>query len=108
LYILFKYLHIGLVVNPPSALNCEIILILWLIFWLIYDIAVRVVKLLAFPLSFLLGGIFSIFLNIIAIYAFAWIVNSLNLGIKVTVLSLTGALVVSVIIGLLNLLFKKL
>ncbi len=108
LYILIKYLKIWISVSQLTNLNCEIIFILGFLFWVIYDISTKIIKLLTLPLSWLLGPIFAIFLNIVAIYLFVYIVNNLQIWITLHVISLTGALVVSIIVAVLNLVFKKL
>jgi hypothetical protein len=88
LYLVVKYLKIGFVIEPMNGLNCEVVLMLGAIFWLIYDIGVRLVRLLAFPFSLILGNIFVLFLNIVAIYIFVYVINSLDLGVQLKVISL--------------------
>lgn len=108
LYILLKYLKIWISFSPKTALSCEVVFTLWVIFWLIYDVSVRIIKFLAFPLSFLLWWIFAIFLNVAAICLFVYVVNNLNLWINMHVISLRGAFVISIIVAIFNLIFKKL
>ncbi len=109
LYLVVKYLKIWFSVYPMSALNCEMVLILGGIFWLIYDIWLKIVKIIALPFSFFvfISNIFVLFLNIIWLYLFIYIVNNLDLWIHLQAISFNSIVLLSIILVIFNLIFKK-
>jgi uncharacterized membrane protein YvlD (DUF360 family) len=49
------------------------------VFWLIYNIARPILKFLTTPINWITLGIAGILLNMIALYVFAYIINTLGL-----------------------------
>lgn len=109
LYVIIKYFpEIWLSVDPISALNLEIVFLLWTIFWVFDEVVKRLVKVLIFPLMLLMSGIMSILINVWIFYFFAYTVNYLNIWIQIELWTFIQVLILSIIVALANLLLKKL
>ena len=76
-YIILKYVSVKLGWNIPK-LECEIVFLLGVIFWVVYDIVFKLIKFLALPFTLLFGGLFILILNIGIVYGYIFIVNSYN------------------------------
>ncbi len=90
--------------------NCslEVYLLVWAIFWFLDSIVKKIVKLLSLPLTILTLGILSIVINILFIYLFAYIINNYIDVATVQLWSIIQVFIMSLLIYVLNLLFKKL
>ncbi len=107
-YFIGKYLPSLLTVKPsPEAFTPELVLIVGFVFWLVNDVAKAIVKFFSLPLIWLTLGLISLIINILAIYGFVYVVNSLQLGVEISIPSLFAALVLSLLVSVINLLFKK-
>lgn len=108
-YIISKYIpwlwfHISF-----HQCSLEIYLIVWAIFWLIDVVWKKIFKIFTLPLNFLTLWIFWILVNIWFIYLFQYIVNTYIWTISnVELWTLVQVFIVSVVVYILNLLFKKL
>jgi len=92
-----------------SSCSFEIYLFIWSIFWFLDFIIKNIVKILSFPLNILTLWIFWIIINILFLYLFAYIINNyINNIAEVQIWSIIQVFIVSIIIYILNLLFKKL
>lgn len=110
LYILSKYIVVlWFTIKYDGWFTLEILLLLWLIFWLIYDISSKIVKLLAFPFALITLGLINILINVIFIYLFKYIVNAMNIWATIELSWwFFNVILISIIIYIFNLLFKKL
>ena len=89
--------------------SLEIYLIVWAIFWLIDVVWKKIFKIFTLPLNFLTLWVFGILVNIWFIYLFQYIVNTYIWTIaNVELWTLVQVFIVSVVVYILNLLFKKL
>jgi len=109
IYIISKYIPwLGFHISFHQC-SLEIYLIVWLIFWLIDALWKKIFKILTLPLNFLTLWVFGILVNIWFIYLFKYIVNT-NIPQIATVelWTFVQVFIVSVVVYILNLLFKKL
>ena len=108
-YFVAKFLPSLLVVKPSlEAFTPEILLIVGGIFWLVNDVAKAIVRLFSLPLIWLSLGLVSIVINVLALYGFVYVVNSLDLGVQFQIPSVLSAVLLSIVISFANLIFKKL
>ena len=77
------------------------------IFWLIYHIATPILKFLATPINWITLGLAGVLLNMIALYGFAYIINTLQFGVSVTLGGVEQTFILSIIIAVLTLVLKK-
>lgn len=91
-----------------TSCSLEIYLLVWTVFWLLDTVIKKIVKILSLPLNILTLGIFGIIINIWFIYLFAYIVNNYIDVATVKVWTIIQVFIVSMLIHVLNLLFKKL
>lgn len=105
IYILIKYLKLG--IGYKWELTFEVIILLWFIFWIIVDVIFKIIKAFSFPILFIFP-ILSLILNIVAIYLFIFIVNFLDIWVKLNVISIFSLIIFVIIISILNFIFKKL
>lgn len=110
LYILSKYIEVlWFTIKYDGWFTLEILLLLWLIFWLIYDISNKIVKLLAFPFALITLWLINILINVIFIYLFQYIVNAMNIWATIELSWwFFKVILISIIIYVFNLFFKKL
>lgn len=97
----------GLHIQPISWEMTPYLLAMGLIFWLLYHIARPILKFLTTPINWITLWIAGILLNMIAIYAFAYIVNMLGFGIQVQLGGIEQTFILSIIIAILTLVLKK-
>lgn len=108
-YFVAKYLPDVLQVKPSiEAFSPEVVLLVGLIFWLVNDVARAIVRVFSLPLIWLSLGLVSLIINIIALYAFVYVVNYLNIGVQFAIPSIISALILSLVVSVVNLFFKKL
>ncbi len=109
LYIISKYIpSLGLKIDYVNWFSLEILLLLWLIFWVIYDMIRYIFKILAFPINFLTLWLLWILINVWFLYLFVYMINAANIWIKMWLWWFFMVLILSIVIALFNLLFKKL
>lgn len=94
-------------ISPLGWDATPILLLMGAIFWLIYHIATPILKFLTTPINWITLGLAGILLNMIALYAFVYIVNTLGFGINVTLGTLEQTFILSIIIAILTLVLKK-
>ena len=108
LVIIAKWIPMGwLQIQPLSWENTPILLLMWVIFRWIYHIARPILKFLATPINWVTLWIAGILLNMIALYAFTYIVNMLQLGVQVQLGSIEQTFILSIIVAILTLVLKK-
>ncbi len=102
-----EYWFSPLTVNPLWTPNDFLIFIfLGWVFWLIYDIIWRIVKLLATPLNRITLWFFSVLINIVAIYGFAYVITFvLDTWIVVEVWTPLEIILFSVIVRVIDFVF---
>lgn len=91
-------------------INCslEVYLFIWAIFWFLDVIIKNIVKVLSLPLNILTLGLFWIIINIWFIYLFAYIINNYINVASVHLWTIVQVFIMSILIYILNLFFKKL
>jgi len=91
-------------------LHCslEVYLLIWAIFWILDVILKKIVKILSLPLNILTLGIFGIIVNIWFIYLFAYVINNYVDVATVQIWTIIQVFIMSILIYVLNFLFKKL
>ncbi len=97
----------GLQISPLGWNATPILLLMGAIFWLIYHIATPILKFLTTPINWITLGLAGILLNMIALYSFVYIVNTLGFGINVALGTLEQTFILSIIIAILTLVLKK-
>lgn len=109
IYIISKYISwLGFHISF-SSWALEVYLIVWAIFWFLYMVLKKIVKLLTLPLNIITLWIIWIIINILFIYLFQYVMNNyLAMVAKVQLGSVFQVFILSILIYLLNLLFKKL
>jgi len=91
-----------------TTCSLEVYLLVWTIFWSLDVILKKIVKILSLPLNILTLGIFGIIINIWFIYLFAYIINNyIDIAI-VQLWTIIQVFIMSILIYVLNLFFKKL
>ena len=109
IYIIAKYmpfLWFGII--PIDKIQCEVVVLIWAIFWLTNDVIKKIAKVITFPLRVLTVWIFSIVLNVGFFYIFKWFIDTYVNGVSVQLWSILQIILLSIVIWLLNLLFRKL
>lgn len=105
LYIIVKFIpQLGMTI---SSYDFGIFFWVWLIFWIINDIVRFILKLLAFPFNILTLGLVWIFINIGILYLFTYVVNIMNIWVKVSLWTFGQVFLLSIVIAILNLFVKK-
>lgn len=109
LYIIVKYIpELNFQILPISAMNLEIIFLLWAIFWFFDEIVKRMVKVLVLPLMLLMSWVMTILINIWIFYIFSYTVNYIWLWIQVELWTFVQVFFLSLVVAISNLLLKKL
>ncbi len=110
LYALWIYdgLQITIYVNDGGLGACEILVILGTILWVINDVVKHIIKLLALPFTFLFWWLILILINVALLYLFQLVVLQLDIEAMVKINSILDAIIISIVISLFNLIFKKL
>ncbi len=107
-YFIGKYLPSLLTIKPsPEAFTPELVLIVGFVFWLVNDVAKAIVRFFSLPLIWLTLWLISLIINVLAIYGFVYVVNSLKLWVEILVPSLFAAFALSLLVSIINLFFKK-
>lgn len=96
----------GLSISPMSWNATPILLLMGFFFWLLYQIIRPLLKFLTTPINRLTLGIAGILINLITLYLFTYIVNSLNFGVTITLGTIVQTFVLSIIIALLTMIAK--
>ncbi len=81
--------------------------ILGLVFWLINSVLKKILMVMTLPVKMVTLGLSSLLLNIIVLYIFEQTMNYLDLGITVTLGTITQTLILSVILSAIYFLIKK-
>jgi uncharacterized membrane protein YvlD (DUF360 family) len=82
--------------DPENSLrSTPFFLLIWWIFWFMYDILRRLLKLLTLPFNWITFWFVHTALNIWTLYAFGYVVNALELWIQVTMWSLIEVVILS-------------
>ncbi len=109
IYVVAKYIpELGLSINYWEQANLEVVFLLWAIFWVFDEIVKRLVKVLIFPLMLLMWGIMTILINIWIFYLFEWTVQYIDIWVEVELWSFMQVVILSITVGLANLVLKKL
>jgi putative membrane protein len=103
LWIPFGWLHI----TPISWNMAPVLLLMGLIFWVIYQVARPILKFLTTPINWITLGIAGVLLNMLALYVFAYVINTLGLGLQVQLGSIEQTFILSIIVTILTLVLKK-
>ena len=88
----------------------DVYIILWilgLVFWLINSVLKKILMVITLPVRMVTLGLSSLLLNIIVLYIFEQTMNYLDLGITVTLGTITQTLILSVILSAIYFLIKK-
>ncbi len=96
-----------LTITPITWDAAPFLLLMWLIFGVIYHIAAPILKFLATPINWLTLWLASILLNMIALYLFAYVINTLQFGITVWLGGIEQTFILSIIITIITLVLKK-
>lgn len=108
-YLISKYIpQLWLSVEFFWQPNLEVFFWVWLAFWLINDVLKWLIKILSFPFTLLTLWLFSVIINILMLYLFKYGVNYFDFGVVVWLWNLFQVFLLSIVISLFNLLFKKL
>jgi len=108
-YLISKYIpQLWLSVEFFGQPNLEIFFWIWLAFWLINDVLKWLIKILSFPFTLLTLWLFSVIINILMLYLFKYGVNYFDFWVVVWLWNLFQVFLLSIVISLFNLLFKKL
>lgn len=109
LYFIAKYCpQLWFSILPSESINIEIILLLWAIFWAINDIIKSILKLITLPFRILSLWLLWIGINIAVFYWYQYIISSLDIWIQIQLWTIVQIIILSIIIGIVNLLFKNL
>lgn len=109
LYVIAKYIpQLWFTIEYNWGVNLEIIFVLWLIFFAVNDIAKWLLKLLALPVIWLTLWLARIFISVWVIYLFKYLIWVLNVWVIIELWTPFQVLIMSVVIYVLNLIFKKL
>lgn len=102
-----EYNFSPLLVSSDGTLNeLFVYVILWALFWIIYDLIRRVVQIVTKPLSRITLWLVGVLINIVAIYGFAYIVSFvLELGIVVEVWTPLEIVLFSLIVRIVDAIF---
>lgn len=108
IYIISKYVTWLDFTIDFNTCSLEVYLLIWAIFWFLYSILKKLIKILSLPLNILTLGLIGIVINIWFIYLFAYIVNNYVDLAKVHLWNIGQVFIMSILIYVLNLLFNKL
>lgn len=92
---------------PSGNISFELYIWLGFIFWMINDVLRSIVKVITLPITRLTLWIFSILINVWAFYLLMHVVNALNLWVGIELWSFLQVFLISIVVGILNLFFKK-
>lgn len=107
LVVIAMWIPLGwLSISPLTRSATPILLVMGFFFWLVYQIVRPLLKFLTTPVNRLTLGIAWILINLIALYVFTYVVNSLNFGVHIGLGSITQTFILSIIISLLTMLGK--
>lgn len=96
-------------ISPPGSLRITpIFLLIWGIFWLVYDIVRRILKVIAIPLNRITFGLTNIIVNIAMLYAFATVVAYADMGVTITMWNIIEVIILAFILGVFGLFIKYL
>jgi len=109
IYIISKYMTFLWFNIDFKVCSLEIYLFIGFVFWFLDKIVKSIVKILTLPLNILTLWLFSIVINVLFIYLFQYVINHYLPNIAfVNLWNWVNVLITSVLIWILNLLFKKL
>lgn len=116
LYVLVTYTRLAgfsfIFAVPPTTTELIIsYLLLWLIFFLIYGVARRVVSIVASPFQILTLGLIGILINIISIFVCQLVINTYLTGVTMQLGSLLhiviGSFILSIMLSIVSYIVKK-
>jgi uncharacterized membrane protein YvlD (DUF360 family) len=99
----FGWMHI----TPLTWNAAPYLLLMGFIFWAIFHVARPILGFLTTPINWFTLGLAGILLNMIALYAFMYIVNYLGFGVNVQLGSVEQTFILSIIVSVLTLVLKK-
>jgi len=109
LYIITKYVpELGFVIKSDYK---DTFIIFWIIgfaFWIINSLLKSILKILTIPIKYLTLWISSLIINIVVLYIFEQVVNYLDIGITVSLGTISQTFILSLIITAIYFLIKKL
>lgn len=97
----------GLQITPLSWSVTPVIVLMGAIFTLMYDIARPILRFLTTPINWITLGLAGIIINLVILYVFPFVVNSLGLGVTVQLGSIEQIFILSILITILTLVLKK-
>lgn len=97
----------AITLDPANSLrSTPFFLLIWWIFWFLYDVLRRLLKILTIPFNWITFGLIHTALNIGVLYAFGVVVNSLELGITVTMWTLMEVIILSILLWIVGFFIK--
>ncbi len=95
--------------DPSNSLqSTPLFLLLWGIFWLIYDVIRHILKLVTLPLNWVSFGLVHILLNVWLLYSFPYIVNALDIWVTMTMGTIIEVMIMAVILSVMGVFIKYL
>lgn len=113
LLFLFAYFELGVLITfhgvaiPNLAINGENILALiisfaslWFVFWILNSPIKSILKVLSFPINALTLWLFSLLINVVIFYLFAWIASTYLPDVSVQLGNIVQTLILSFVMAL--------
>lgn len=101
-------LHAMTITPSGSLRSTPIFLLVWGVFWLVYDIMRHLLKLIAIPLNRITFGLTNMLVNIGMLYAFAEVISYIDIWVQIQMWTFIEVIILACILGFFSLFIKYL